>query len=176
MQFAVLAYFLPFSIALGLSALHYAHMFQLESYLPRQFLRWMLDRTRYRRIVVFIPAFLSAFLMLFWSGKALPVVVSAFLMLCPIRTFFPYKAKKPLVYTARVKRLLATYGIVCILISVLCTHFGYIGLTALLLPLSGFMLLLANLINHPFEKAVRDYYINDAKKIIKARKNTLVVT
>ena len=64
MQFVVLAYFLPFSIALALSALHYVHMFQLESYLPRQFLRWMLNRTQFRRIVVFIPAFLSAFLML----------------------------------------------------------------------------------------------------------------
>lgn len=175
MQFVVLAYFLPFSIALALSALHYVHMFQLESYLPRQFLRWMLNRTQFRRIVVFIPAFLSAFLMLFWPEKLLPVILSAFLMLFPIRTFFPYKAKKPLVYTARVKRMLATYTVVCILISVLCVHFDYVGLTALLLPLSGFMLLLANLINYPFEQAVRGYFINDAKKILKARKGTLVV-
>lgn len=96
MQFVVLAYFLPFSIALALSALHYVHMFQLESYLPRQFLRWMLNRTQFRRIVVFIPAFLSAFLMLFWPEKLLPSFCRLFLCCFRSGHSFPIKPKSRL--------------------------------------------------------------------------------
>ncbi len=91
------------------------------------------------------------------------------------------KFKKPFVYTARVKRMLITFFILIALIftaaffsaervyfeeSTRFTNnlpFIIIGsalyLTPILVPLS-------NLINKPVEKAVQNWYINDAKKIL----------
>ncbi len=175
MLYATIAYYLALAVALGLSAVYYAHMFQLESYLPVQFLKWLFDRSRRKRIGIFLPALAAAFIMLFWRGKLWPVAVSAACLALCAWFFRPYKAKKPLVVTARVRRMFVTYAILIVLVSVLCTVFDLVGLTALLMPLSGLLLLLANLINRPIEKAVCNYYIGQAKKIIKARKNTLTV-
>lgn len=91
------------------------------------------------------------------------------------------KFKKPFVYTARVKRMLITFFILIALIftaaffsadrvsfeeNIRFTNnlpFIIIGsalyLTPILVPLS-------NLINKPVEKAVQNWYINDAKKIL----------
>lgn len=91
------------------------------------------------------------------------------------------KFKKPFVYTARVKRMLTTFFILIALIftaaffsaervyfeeSTRFTNnlpFIIIGsalyLTPILVPLS-------NILNKPIEKAVQNWYINDAKKIL----------
>ncbi len=91
------------------------------------------------------------------------------------------KFKKPFVYTARVKRMLITFFILIALIFTAAFFsaervyfeenkrftnnlpFIIIGsalyLTPILVPLS-------NLINKPVEKAVQNWYINDAKKIL----------
>ena len=140
MLYATIAYYLALAVALGLSAVYYAHMFQLESYLPVQFLKWLFDRSRRKRIGIFLPALAAAFIMLFWRGKLWPVAVSAACLALCAWFFRPYKAKKPLVVTARVRRMFVTYAILI----VLCTVFDLVGLTALLMPLSGLLLLLAN--------------------------------
>ena len=76
----------------------------------------------------------------------------------------PAKAKKPLVYTTRVWRLLATSGV----LMAACGVVGYFlpFVPALALSLSPFVLMLANLINAPMEKAVRNWYIKDAKQML----------
>ena len=92
------------------------------------------------------------------------------------------KFKKPLVYTARVKRMLVTFFILIALIftgAFFCADrveyksawrftnvlpFVFTGaalyLTPILVPLS-------NLINKPIEKSVQKWYINDAKRILR---------
>lgn len=96
------------------------------------------------------------------------------------------KFKKPFVYTARVKRMITTFFILIALIFIAAFFsadrvyfeestrftnnlpFIIIGsalyLTPILVPLS-------NLINKPIEKAVQNWYINDAKKILKSTPN-----
>ncbi len=96
------------------------------------------------------------------------------------------KFKKPFVYTARVKRMLTTFFILIALIFTAAFFsadrvsiggntrftnslpFIIIGsalyLTPILVPLS-------NIINKPIEKAVQNWYINDAKKILKSMPN-----
>ncbi len=81
-----------------------------------------------------------------------------FLLPLPIK-----KAKKSLVYTARVKRLLITSAILLCL----CCWVGYV--------LSMFVILIANTINQPIENAIKKHYINDAKKILKSMSNLKVV-
>ncbi len=81
-----------------------------------------------------------------------------FLLPLPIK-----KAKKPLAYTPRIKRLLIT---TTILLALSC-WLGFL--------LSMFVILLANAINQPIEKAIKKYYINDAKKILQSMSNIKVI-
>lgn len=98
------------------------------------------------------------------------------------------KFKKPLVYTARVKRMITTFFILVALIfafGFFSTTFDYTVLSDgvksakkyfyhnlpfycinLALYLTPILVPLSNLINKPVEKAVQNWYINDAKKIL----------
>ncbi len=98
------------------------------------------------------------------------------------------KFKKPLVYTARVKRMMTTFFILVALIfavgfcsttldyTVLSdgfksekkyfyTNFPFYCIN-LALYLTPILVPLSNIINKPVEKAVQNWYINDAKKIL----------
>ncbi len=150
-----------------LSALRYMHAFQLNAYRTRTQLSWM--KTHRERLACLIPVFLClcfAPIGHFWSS----VVSTAFLAFS-CYTLFPRKAKKPLVMTSRIKRLLCTF----LLLSVLFGVAGYLlgihlqlTLPALFLLCSPFAVLLANFINQPMEKAARNWYIRDAKKKLAA--------
>lgn len=98
------------------------------------------------------------------------------------------KFKKPLVYTARVKRMMTTFFILVALIFA----FGFFSTTLdytvlsdgiksekkyfyhnfpfycinLALYLTPILVPLSNIINKPIEKAVQNWYINDAKKML----------
>lgn len=95
----------------------------------------------------------------------------------------PKKAKKPLVYTARVKRMLVTTTLlvaaVCILANALFFNNNrqtFILLAyAMLYLLSPFAVLLANFINKPIELSVNRHYIKDAKRILSSCPNLTVI-
>ena len=92
--------------------------------------------------------------------------------------YYPRKAKKPLVYTARVKRLLVTYALLTLLVGALAVLLGGTGTFVLLgfaAAATPFTLLLANIVNAPIEKAVRNYYINDAKKMLASHKRLSII-
>ncbi len=170
--------------------LYLTHMFQQNSYKPREYGEWLRVHTNVGRLL----------------GKSLYAVISLPLVVvgsrgCMITACLmngmtilvnkPHKAKKPLVYTPRVKRLLATTGIVWAL-ALLAIAFPWIymglqggiavrlgaaglhplfrnlGLVLLLLfLLQPILLLLFNLINHPVELAINRHYIQDAARILR---------
>lgn len=173
----IIVYVLALAAALSLSAAYYAHMFQLESYLPVQFLKWLASGLPWKKkgAALFVAAFAVTAFALFpgrpaaFTAGAAAFTVSAFFFR-PVRG-----AKKPLVVTSRVKRLFAAFAVLCALAGILCAVWNLVVLTPLFLPAAPFILLLANVVNRPVERAVRRYYINDAKKIIKARGKTLTV-
>lgn len=89
------------------------------------------------------------------------------------------KFKKPLVYTARVKRMMTTFFILIAAVYILAyfsaekfhlsSGLRYLGnmpfvLVSLALYLTPLLVPLSNIINKPVEKAVQNWYINDAKK------------
>ena len=80
------------------------------------------------------------------------------------------KAIKRLAVTARVTRLYATAGIllavVCILTALLAASRAPVMALCLLWLCTPALALLSNLINHPVERMVARYYINDAKKVL----------
>ena len=142
----------------GLALRHMLHMFQLNAYRPGGQLRWMTENWK-KLLLLFIP------------------VAGGFF-------FWPKKAKKPLVYTARAKRLLVTACLPLVLWLVVPPFaewlnirlYGYPAGTPWLLPLfceilfvllAGFsapwVLLIANAVNAPIEAAIRRKFTNEAK-------------
>lgn len=80
-------------------------------------------------------------------------------------------AKKKLVYTPRVKRMLVTMGILTVLVMAAALFFSEMkylpGLFMVWLGLQFFMNIAANVINHPIEAGINRHYINDAKRKLK---------
>lgn len=92
--------------------------------------------------------------------------------------FKPQPAKKPLVFTARIKRLYLCLFIISFLINGVLGIFGKVYLFPLMLltlVLVSFLVLVASLIMIPVEKAIGAWYVNDAKKILQSRKDLKIV-
>ncbi len=182
--------------AIIFSGLREFHMLQLNGYKTPEHSWWMKKNIkRYIPLIIFLViqlVLLPLERILIWdsekhvlnSGKnKAATVLTIFLIMADIGIIIANKPgkkfKKPLVYTARVKRMLATFFI---LIAAAFTGaffsakrvdfdgawrftnvlpFIIVGsalyLTPILVPLS-------NLINKPVEKSVQRWYINDAKK------------
>ncbi len=111
------------------------------------------------------------------------VILHVILMLIYILTFVIYRAmkriygaKKPLVFTSRVKRLIVTSVILTLGMLLVGIAFGRLsGTLAIALGGQLFVVLLANLINAPIERAVRNHYINDAKRILESCSDLVVI-
>lgn len=165
------------------------HMLQLNGYKTPEHSWWM--KKNYKRYIFNIVCFGLQFTMLA-TGVTLPMIAafSMFNVSFAIANKPGKKFKKPFVYTARVKRMLITFfiliaalyaiGIISGLTSgcekIYCKcgmdvmetkyfenilPFILIGSALYLTPI---LVPLANLINKPIEKAVQNWYINDAKK------------
>lgn len=153
--------------------LYIAHMFQQNSYKPREYREWMqvtsnigrmLGKTIYGMIVVF--------LLVFGKGNG-SLAAACLLNLMTIWVNRPRKAKKPLVYTPRVKRMLFTTGLLFVLAALLVALAGGSAvrnvqiLLVLLFILEPVLIVLVNWINRPVEKGVNQHYINDAARILR---------
>ena len=160
-------------LAAAFSCVYYVHMFQLNGYHRDAHLKWYADTlgvTCARMTFAFF-----AFILSFFGGKILDVI-SCVLMLATVYTFLPQKAKKPLVCTLRVKRLFVTVAVVYIGVGIVSHFVPFISfLLPLCVLLSNFVVVLCDIINSPVEKAVKHYYINDAKKILSSHKNLTVI-
>ncbi len=115
-----------------------------------------------------------------WAlGAVLPVkewgslgcLIAALLFLIVAALNLPKKAKKPLAFTARVKRLCLTF----LLLGVIPVLFGFFApdgqafgalLMSFFLVFAPWLLLGADRLNAPMEKAVDRHYIRDARRIL----------
>ena len=157
------------------------HMLQQEFYLNENYFNWVKKHPGKNFLAgdIFLPV-LVLLLGTFISNQNVQLIIwlllniLGFIHLCKQRT----KAKKPLVFTARVKRLTVTGVFLlaawCIVIYVLPVR---IALAAQIIAnLFTFLFVLAaNFINKPVEKAVAGYYIRDAKKIISKNRGLKVI-
>ena len=165
LELLTLAAFLVFFV-FGL--LRSMHMFQLNGYKPATHGRWM--RQNPGQWIPGITGGICCLLaLLIPPVVALPVLAAVFALLAVLQR--PRKAKKPLVYTARVKRMLVTLGVLltALLVAAFLLGRGYLvllmGALAVLCPVA---VPAANWLNTPVESAVRNYYIRDAKRILAA--------
>ncbi len=150
------------------------HMFQLASYRNSRYFRWLvpgniLSIKRLFAVAMLAGAFIPGY---FGSGFAAGVTAAAWFY-C-----FSEKFKTPLVYTMRVKRLFATDILLFIAIALVAILFAGKWAMAVIgaaLLFSNFIMLLANIVNTPIEKAINRHYYNDAKRIIQSNKNLIVI-
>lgn len=185
--FAVIS--LTATVFLGLREFH---MLQLNGYKTPEHSRWM--KKNAKRYILPAVLFCAQFLLIPFQHKkglaaALIIVLCFFNAIIALLNKPGKKFKKPLVYTARMKRMMITFSILVAIYYAIAvikgktyavvdgidfcrteTHWfawylpyimvgSALYLTPILVPLS-------NLINKPVEKAVQNWYINDAKRIL----------
>ncbi len=160
-------------LAAAFACVYYVHMFQLNGYHRDAHVKWYaytLGMHAARLTFAFI-----AFILSFFGGKVLGII-SIILMLLTVYAYLPKKAKKPLVCTARVKRLFVTIALCYIAV---CIFTYFVPMISFILPLSvllsNFVVLFSDIINSPAEKAVKQHYINDAKKILSSHRDLTVI-
>lgn len=154
------------------------HMFQLNSYKTATHLRWL--RSNLKSL---LPGTLGAVAVLAVLGLglerwlALAVLAAVFAVLAVIQ--IPPKAKKKLVFTKRVNRMLCTLTLLALLVVlVLGLLLKTVGLDvgmAVLSLLCPVWILVANFVNKPLESGINRYYINDAKKRLKSHRELLTI-
>lgn len=182
-----LIWFLSFAAAYGTYLIYMLHMFQLNSYKPVEHLQWVRGNIR-RLLIRSLPMLLALIeavllslggLLAPWgnvlsmpdSGSGLFGMAAIIGLQCAAAARNrPGPAKKPLVYTARVKRLIATTTVISLVVLAVSVHAALLWYF-----LTPVLLLLMNLVNRPIEQAVNRYYINDAKKILQAMPGLTVI-
>ena len=145
------------------------HMYQLNSYQALSYSHWLRDN----KSELLAPGrLLPLALMGFGGGLRHPaaalvcMTAGAALFRCANRA---KPAKKPLVFTARVKRQTATAALLTLLLALLLAPVSQPALTvglALWAALTPVWVLLVDLINKPVEGAIADWYRRDAKKML----------
>jgi UDP-N-acetylmuramoyl-tripeptide--D-alanyl-D-alanine ligase len=165
-----------FACGYAVTSLHDYHMFQLNSYKPGVHLRWL--GRNFARYLYHHAAALPVLLISFFTPSA-PVLIAQ-ILLYAIQFYWnmPRKAKKPLVFTNRVKRMLATNAVVTAAMLVLSFSAGYEWQAlaqALWLLSSPFVMLLSNALNSPVERSINRWYVEDAGRIIRSRPDLVVI-
>ncbi|MEE3494430.1 MAG: UDP-N-acetylmuramoyl-tripeptide--D-alanyl-D-alanine ligase [Butyrivibrio sp.] len=177
---------------------YYTHMLQLSSYQFQGYFRFL--KTTVTKYGLHAGAAAAIFGAGFFKyaeaveetdmnkiAVVLTVLSFVFLVLMAVM-YIPRKAKKKFVVTQRVQRLFITYAVLFVLVAVIaavCVTFGadwsagkralaaffvaaYIGF----LPL---VVALANLINKPIENRINQWFIDDAKRILKEHQGLRII-
>ena len=154
-----------FAAAYVLSLVKFMHFFQLNSYAPATQIRWM-GKNRGKWMVNVILSCIAIIGILF---SQLWIAAAAFLWGAYLQR--PQKAKKPLVYTKRVQRMLIAEAVITAAVIALTAVFADLKILnivfAFLYFASPLLAIAANFINRPVEKSVNNHFINEAKKILK---------
>lgn len=156
--------------------LYLMHMFQQNSYKPREYGDWMGIHANVGRLLgKCLYALISLPLVVIGSRGCL--IAACLMNGMTILVNKPHKAKKPLVYTQCVKRMLVTTGILylLVLLAVLPMFRNAEFVLLLLFLLQPFLILLVNGLNHPIEKGIDQHYINDAARILRGMPNLKII-
>ncbi len=168
-------FILAFLACAAVTARHDIHMFQLNGYKPRTHLVW-LGRTF---INDWIPYHLFAAIALLIPLLPFSAAVVPGILLLALQTWKnrPRRAKTPLAYTPRIKRLIAAAAILHLpVLAAAWLPYSYpLPLLPLTILLSPLVMLSANAVNSPIEARITKGYIEDARRILAAHPNLLVI-
>ncbi len=172
-----------FAVFGGSQAVYYTHMLQLNSYRPERYAKWCRENagklaapSRWLSPLLSIAAVAVMVYM-----KTQPVYVygiTALITALGLPASWPKKAKKPLVVTARVKRLFLSLAVLYCLCSV-ALWFAPAAAAAIIYAAAAVFYWLwvvaANLLNMPGEKMVAGWYVKDARKTLEAMPDLTVI-
>ena len=164
-------------------AKHALHMFQQNRYELHRYKAWLKDNLQVFRenklllvsaVLLLAAGFVLSGNVLFFTALAISLLAGALSLLKEKQA----KYIKPLVFTARVKRQIAVMTVLGLVIAFLMNLTGIysygIGLLgAVLLP--WLMIWPMAWITSPIEKSVQNWYLNDAKRILKEHNNLKIV-
>lgn len=175
-----LACFFAVIVNFAVQAVYFTHMLQLNSYRPERYRKWCRDHdgqlVDLKHLIPFlcIPA-------MWLQGKVDETILygaAAGILLLTAVLNFPKKAKKPLVYTPRVWRLILTQLVILTAVLVPCflldaqRAIGILGLFSIVVWLwTG----LAGRINLPIENRIAQGFVNDAARILSEHKSLIVI-
>ena len=168
---------------------YYAHMFQLESYQIDGYFRWLRKRPeRLTGATLYFAAGAMALKMLLFLLLRLAsieraeffasVLVSLLLIAAWYRQMQKLRGesdKKPLVVTARVKRLAVSLALVNLAVCALLGLLGAVSIMPLALGLVPITAALAAYIAQPMEKAINRHYFMDARSRLAAREDIIKI-
>ncbi len=155
------------------------HMFQLNGYKNGEHLHWIKKNLRQQWILYY--GFILGILIAIVRNLALDIlaILSLLLIRLVYRALKRLNNKKKLVYTPRVKRMIVTNVIVSSLLMTCSAVFWGVerlpGTALMLVSLQVIFNIVSNIINSPIEKSVNRYYINDARKMLKAQSHLKVI-
>ena len=170
-------------IGIILYGLREFHMLQLNGYKTPEHSWWM--KKNKRRYLYPGLLFVLQFPLLLLTDK-IGIIIMTLLNAVFISVYKPgRKFKKPFKYTARVKRMLTTFGILIAVFYIIAFVLGKKAGTSLTatppvwfgnkwsfilvgsaLYLTAVLVPLSNIINKPIENSINKWYINDAKRIL----------
>ena len=165
--------------AIFLAMRYNMHMFQLNGYKNGEHINRLKKNLRQQWLLIF--TFILGIIRLAFPVLALDILswLTLLLVILVYNAMKRLNTKKKLVYTARVKRMLATIAAVHVIVIVLSFIFLDISrISGVLLILTGLQLVMnvvSNTINHPIEWGVKQYYINDAKRMLKESPNLTII-
>lgn len=163
-------------------------MLQQNSYFAIRYLRWYKGTFNVKTILTIIISLLSIGFALstsFMDTVTFTIGVGTITLYLLISTLVALGKNKTsikkLVLTARVKRMFfaaaVLFAALAVLACVFYGSFGYIFLAALcfLATLPSLSVIIVLFVTKPIEKIISNYYINDAKKILKSMKGLKVI-
>ena len=174
------------------------HMFQLNTYMNNEQREWLRRNSHLQWILNFaiilgiVRLAGRAFISVPWLGLAGDILIwfTFIVIILVYRLMVEMNSKKPLKFTPRVKRMVASDIVLCVLLLVIpvavIAAMGLLDTEAVkTFPLGAFLLLLtglqkvmimvANKVNRPIEKGVNNHYINDAKRILKENPDLTII-
>ena len=165
-------------VACAISVPQYVHMLQLNSYRPERYRRWRRENIgKCLSVGRWLPALAllgAVFVPLTWWQAAVGgAVLTAGALLS-----LPPKAKKPLVYTQRVRRLLVTLAVLhaAVCAAALWCPLRYTLIpTALLYVAVPWTVALAAAVNAPVEKKIADGFVRQAAQKLAAMPELLII-
>ncbi len=146
------------------------HMLQLESYFLRQYVRHMAKGLLPAAVICVLACVAYGF----FPDAGIFVLPVCVILLLP----FALKKRteiKPLKYTARIKRMLVVYAIICLGICALCVWREFYYPIYLLPAFNTVLVFLSALASKPAEWVIREGYIYSASRRLKERPDLKIV-
>lgn len=176
----MLIWFVTYAVGAVLYEIYIVHMFQQNSYKPREYREWMQVRSNVGRLLgKSLYAVISLPLVL--VGNTGCLIAACVMNAMTVLVNKPRQAKKPLVYTMRVRRMLVTTALLYVVGILLSLAAGAYrervcgGILLALFLVQPFLILLVNWINRPLEQAIDRHYVADAARILREMPNLTVI-